>query len=38
MMDVPAVDTVIAAMKSEAADAIAYDGVIPQSMAIMVES
>ena len=39
MMDVADMDKVMAAMKSQAAaDAMAYDGVVPESLVIMVES
>ena len=39
MMDVPDMDKMMAAMKSQAAaDAMAYDGVVPESLVIMVES
>ena len=39
MMDVPNMDTVMAAMQAKgAAEAMAYDGVIPESMVIMVEA
>jgi hypothetical protein len=39
MMDVADMDAVMAAMKTQAAaDAMAYDGVIPESLVFMVES
>ena len=39
MMDVPDMNTVTAAMQSPgAADAMAYDGVVPESLVILVES
>ena len=39
MMDVPNMDAVTAAMQSQgAADAMAYDGVVPESLVILVES
>ena len=39
MMDVSDMDAVMAAMKTQAAaDAMAHDGVVPESMVIMVES
>jgi hypothetical protein len=39
MMDVPDMDKMMAAMKSQgASDAMAYDGVVPESLVIMVES
>ena len=39
MMDVPDMNTVTAAMQSPgAADAMAYDGVVPESPVILVES
>ena len=39
MMDVPNMDAVAAAMQSQgAADAMAYDGVVPESLVILVES
>jgi hypothetical protein len=39
MMDVPDMDRMMAAMKSQAAaDAMAYDGVDPSSLVIMIES
>jgi hypothetical protein len=39
MMDVADMDAVMAAMKTQAAaDAMAYDGVIPESLVITVES
>ena len=37
-MDVPDMDAMMAAMKSQAAaDAMAYDGVVPELIVIMVE-
>ena len=39
MMDVPDMDRVMAGMKSQAAaDAMAHDGVVPESLVITVES
>jgi hypothetical protein len=39
MMDVPDMDKMMAAMKTQAAaDAMAYDGVVPESLVITVES
>ncbi len=39
MMDVPDMDALAAAMQSKAAaDAMAYDGVVPESLVILVES
>jgi hypothetical protein len=39
MMDVPDMDAMMAAMKTKAAaDAMAYDGVVPESLVILVES
>ena len=39
LMDIADMDAVMAAMKSQAAaDAMAYDGVVPESLVIMVES
>ena len=39
MMDVPDMDKMMAAMKSQAAaDAMAYDGVVPESLVIVIES
>jgi hypothetical protein len=39
MMGVPDMDKVMGAMNSEAAaDAVAHDGVVPESMVIMIES
>jgi hypothetical protein len=39
MMDVPDMEAVMAAMRTKAAaDAMAYDGVVPESLVIMVES
>ncbi len=39
MMDVPDMDAMMAAMKTQAAaDAMAYDGVVPESLVITVES
>jgi hypothetical protein len=39
MMDVPDLDAVKAAMSTKAmADAMAYDGVVPESLVILVES
>jgi hypothetical protein len=39
MMDVPDVDAMMKAMQSKAAaDAMAFDGVIPESLVILVES
>ena len=39
MMDVPDMDALMAAMKTKAAaDAMAYDGVVPESLVILVES
>lgn len=38
MLDVPDLDTVMAAMQSpEAADAMAYDGVLPETVVFLVE-
>ena len=39
MMDVPDIDALKAAMQSKAAaDAMAYDGVVPESLVILIES
>jgi hypothetical protein len=39
LMDVPDIDAVKQAMQSKAAsDAMAYDGVVPESLVIMIES
>ena len=39
MMDVPDMDALKAAMQSkEAADAMTYDGVVPESLVILIES
>ena len=39
MMDVPDMDKMMAAMKTQAAaDAMAHDGVVPESLVIMIES
>jgi hypothetical protein len=39
MMDVPDMNALMAAMQSKAAiDAMAYDGVVPESLVILVES
>jgi len=39
MMDVPDMDALMTAMQSkEAADAMAFDGVVPESLVILVES
>ena len=39
VMDVPDMDAVMAAMETEAAaDAMAYDGVLPETLVILVES
>jgi hypothetical protein len=39
MMDVPDMDALMAAMQSQdAADAMAFDGVVPESLVILVES
>jgi len=39
MMDVPDMDAVMAAMETEgAAEAMAYDGVLPETLVILVES
>jgi hypothetical protein len=39
MMDVPDMDAVMAAMQTKAAaDAMAFDGVVPESLVILVES
>ena len=39
MMDVPDMNALMAAMKSQsAADAMAYDGVIPETLVILVEN
>ena len=39
MMDVPDMDALKAAMQSKAAaDAMAYDGVVPESLVILIES
>ena len=39
LMDVPDMDTMMKAMQSkEAADAMAFDGVVPESLVILVES
>ena len=39
LMDVPEMDAVIAAMKTQAAaDAMEYDGVLPETLVILVES
>jgi len=39
LMDVPDMDAFAAAMQSqEAADAMAYDGVVPETLVVMVES
>jgi hypothetical protein len=39
LMDVPDMDALAAAMKSKAAaDAMAFDGVVPESLVILVES
>ena len=39
MMDVPDMDAMAAAMKSKAAaDAMAFDGVVPESLVMLVES
>jgi hypothetical protein len=39
MMDVPDMDAVMAAMQTkEAADAMEFDGVVPESLVILVES
>jgi hypothetical protein len=39
MMDVPDMDAFAAAMRtSEAADAMAFDGVVPESLVVLVES
>ena len=39
MMDIPDIDAMMKAMQSkEAAEAMAHDGVMPESMVIMVES
>ena len=38
MMDVPDMDAVVAAMETqEAADAMAYDGVLPETLVLLVE-
>jgi hypothetical protein len=39
LMDVPDMDAVMAAMETqEAADAMAYDGVVPETLVILVEA
>ena len=39
MMDVPDIDALMAAMQGQdAADAMAFDGVVPESLVILVES
>jgi hypothetical protein len=39
VMDVPDLDAVMAAMESEAAaDAMAYDGVLPETLVILIEA
>jgi hypothetical protein len=39
MMDVPDMDAMMKAMQTQAAaDAMAYDGVVPESLVIMIES
>ena len=39
MMDIPDMDAMMAAMQSKAAaDAMAFDGVVPESLVILVES
>ena len=38
LMDVPDMDAVMAAMETEAAEAMAHDGVVPETLVILVEA